>query len=40
MYSFTDRKMISGLVLKYLKEVDLVISKRYVTTLPSSSNLL
>ncbi len=40
MYSITARRMISGLVLKYLKEEGLVIPKRYATALPRSSKVL
>ncbi|CUH47734.1 hypothetical protein RUA4292_01909 [Ruegeria atlantica] len=40
MYSITARRMISGLVLKYLKEVGLVMGKNYATTLPHSSKVL
>ncbi len=39
MYSITARRMISGLVLKYLKETGLFIPKRYATTLPHSSKV-
>ncbi len=37
MYSITARRMISGLVLKYLNEAGLVMGKSYATTLPRSS---
>ncbi len=39
MYNITARRMISGLVLKYLKEGGLVIPKRYATALPRSSKV-
>lgn len=32
--------MISGLVLKYLKETGLVMTKRYETALPRSSEVI
>ncbi len=37
MYSITAKRMISGLVLKYLKEAGLVMGKSYATALPRSS---
>ncbi len=40
MYSITARRMISGLVLKYLKEADLVMGKSYATALTASSQIL
>ncbi len=40
MYNITARRMISGLVLKYLKEGGLVIPKRYETPLPASTQVL
>ncbi len=40
MYSITDRRMIYGLVLKYLKEEGLVIPKRYAIDLLCSSKVL
>ncbi len=40
MYSITAKRMISGLVLKYLKDVGLVMGKSYATTLPASSKVL
>ncbi len=40
MYSITARRMISGLVLKYLKEAGRVMGKSYATTLPRSSKVL
>ncbi len=39
MYSITAKRMISGLVLKYLNEAGLVIPKRYATPLPRSSKV-
>ncbi|CUK20080.1 hypothetical protein RUE5091_04474 [Ruegeria denitrificans] len=39
MYNITARRMISGLVLKYLKEAGLVMGKSYATTLPRSSKV-
>uniref|UniRef100_UPI001CD77FDF hypothetical protein n=1 Tax=Ruegeria profundi TaxID=1685378 RepID=UPI001CD77FDF len=36
----TAKRMISGLVLKYLKEAGLVMGKSYATPLPHSSNIL
>ncbi len=39
MYNITARRMISGLVLKYLKEAGLVIPKRYANPLPRSSKV-
>ncbi len=39
MYSITARRMISGLVLKYLKEAGLVMSEGYETSLPRSSKV-
>ncbi|CUH41239.1 hypothetical protein RUM4293_01137 [Ruegeria atlantica] len=40
MYNITARRMISGLVLKYLKEAGLVMGKSYATALPRSSKVL
>ncbi len=40
MYSITARRMISGLVLKYLKEAGLVMGKSYASALPASSQVL
>ncbi|CUH48742.1 Isoaspartyl dipeptidase [Ruegeria atlantica] len=40
MYNITARRMISGLVLKYLKEVGLVMCKIYATALHRSSKVL
>ncbi len=40
MYSITARRMISGLVLKYLKEAGLFMGKSYATPLPASSKVL
>ena len=40
MYSITARRIISGLVLKYLKEADLVMNARYATALPGSSQVV
>ncbi len=40
MYNITARRMISGLVLKYLKEGGLVIPKRYANPLPASTQVL
>ncbi|CUH42703.1 hypothetical protein RUM4293_01592 [Ruegeria atlantica] len=40
MYSITARRMISGLVLKYLKEAGLVMGKSYATPLPRSTQVL
>ncbi len=40
MYSITAKRMISGLVLKYLKEAGLVMGKSYATALPRSSKVL
>ncbi len=39
MYNITARRMISGLVLKYLNEAGLVIPKRYANPLPRSSKV-
>ena len=39
MYSITARRMISGLVLKYLKEAGLVIARNFATALPRSSRV-
>ncbi len=40
MYSITAKRMISGLVLKYLNEAGLVMGKSYATALPRSSKVL
>ncbi len=40
MNSITARRMISGLVLKYLKVAGLVMGKSYATNLPRSSKVL
>ncbi len=40
IYSITARRMISGLVLKFLKEAGLVMCKNYATALPRSSKVL
>ena len=40
MYNITARRMISGLVLKYLKEAGLVMGKSYATPLPHSRKVL
>ncbi|MES0824842.1 amidohydrolase family protein [Ruegeria sp. SCP11] len=40
MYSITANRMISGLVLKYLKEAGLVMGKSYATPLPASRQVL
>ena len=39
MYNITARRMISGLVLKYLKDAGFVIPSRYATSLPRSSEV-
>lgn len=40
MYNITARRMISGLVLKYLNEAGLVIGRSYATVLPRSSRVI
>ncbi|CUH47736.1 hypothetical protein RUA4292_01911 [Ruegeria atlantica] len=40
MYSITAKRIISGLVLKYLKEAGLVMYKSYATPLPCLSKVL
>ncbi len=40
MFSITATRMISGLVLKYLKEAGLIMGKGYATALPRSSKVL
>ncbi len=39
MYNITAKRMISGLVLKYLNEAGLVIGKGYAKPLPRSSKV-
>ncbi|MEP4770013.1 MAG: hypothetical protein ABJY83_19090 [Roseibium sp.] len=40
MYSINAKRMISGLVLKYLKGAGLVMGKSYATALPASRQVL
>ncbi len=40
MYSITVNRMNSGLLLKYMKEAGLIMSKSYRTAQPRSSKVL